>query len=163
LTPVKGLKVAARTSSFAFKGKNAELATIGGTLGVRTVLQGSVRRAGNRVRVTAQLMSTEGVQLWSEHYERDLDDIFAIEGQIARAIVDQLLVRLGLKYTTAQLVARPTDDLEAYQLFLRGREVGYQRTPASLRRAIEYYRQALARDANYARAHAGLADAYTVL
>jgi eukaryotic-like serine/threonine-protein kinase len=163
LTPVKGLKVAARTSSFAFKGKNAELATIGSTLGVRTVLQGSVRRAGNRVRVTAQLMSTDGVQLWSEHYDRDLDDIFAIQDQITRAIVDRLQVRLGLKGGAAELVTRPTDDLEAYQLYLRGREVGYQRTPSALRRAIDYYRQALARDANYARAHAGLADAHTVL
>jgi serine/threonine-protein kinase len=160
LTPVKGLKVAARTSSFAFKGKSAELADIGSTLGVRTVLQGSVRRAGNRVRVTAQLMSTDGVQLWSEHYDRDLDDIFTIQDQIARAIVEQLQVTLGLKHGTEQLVVRPTDDLEAYQLYLRGREAAYQRSQSSLRRAIEYYRQALARDPNYARAHAWLAEAY---
>jgi serine/threonine-protein kinase len=163
LTPVKGLKVAARASSFAFKGKNAELAAIGSTLGVRTVVQGSVRRAGNRVRVTAQLMSTDGVQLWSQHYDRDLEDIFAIQDEIARAIVDQLQVRLGLKHGTGQLVLRPTDDLEAYQLYLRGREAANQRTLSSLRRAIDYYRQALARDANYARAHLGLADAYTSL
>ena len=160
LTPVKGLKVAARTSSFAFKGKNAELATIGTTLGVRSVLQGSVRRAGNRVRVTAQLMSTDGLQLWSEHYDRDLDDIFAIQDQIARAIVDQLQVTLGLRQATMPLVARPTDDLEAYQLYLRGREAAYLRSQATLRRAIEYFRQALARDPNYARAYLGLAEAY---
>jgi serine/threonine protein kinase/tetratricopeptide (TPR) repeat protein len=160
LTPVKGLKVAARTSSFAFKGKNAELATVGATLGVRTVLQGSVRRAGNRVRVTAQLMSTEGTQLWSERYDRDLDDIFAIQDEIARGIVEQLQVTLGLKHQTAQLVARPTDDLEAYQLCLRGREAAYQRSPISLRRAIDYFRRALARDPNYARAHLGLAEAH---
>jgi serine/threonine-protein kinase len=160
LTPVKGLKVAARTSSFAFKGKNAELATIGRTLGVRTVLQGSVRHAGNRVRVTVQLMSVDGVQLWSERYDRNLDDIFAIQDEIARGIVEQLQVTLGLKDATVPLVARPTDDLEAYQLFLRGREAAYLRSPSSLRRAIEYFRQALARDSNYARAHVGLAEAY---
>ena len=85
LTAVKGLKVAARTSSFAFKNKNADLATVGKTLGVRTVLQGSVRRAGNRVRVTVQLMNaSEGTQLWSERYDRELDDIFAIQDEIAR-------------------------------------------------------------------------------
>jgi serine/threonine-protein kinase len=161
LTPVKGLKVAARTSSFAFKGKNAELAAVGATLGVRTVLQGSVRRAGNRVRVTVQLMSaSEGTQLWSERFDRDLDDIFAIQDEIARGIVDQLKVTLGLDHKTTQLVARPTDDLEAYQLYLRGREAAYLRSQSSLRRAIEYFRQALARDANYARAHLGLAEAY---
>ena len=160
LTPVKGLKVAARTSSFAFKGKNAELATVGSTLGVRTVLQGGVRRAGNRVRVTAQLMSVDGTQLWSERYDRNLDDIFAIQDEIARGIVDQLQVTLGLKHVTTQLVARPTDDLEAYQLYLRGREAAFQRSPASLRRAIEYFRQALVRDPNYARAHLGLAEAH---
>lgn len=161
LNPVKGLKVAARASSFAFKGKSADLATIGSTLGVRTVLQGSVRRAANRVRVTVQLMNaSEGTQLWSERFDRDLDDIFAIQDEIARGIVAQLEVTLGLKHATAPLVVRPTDDLEAYQLYLRGREAAYVRSPASLRRAIEYFRKALARDANYARAHLGLADAH---
>jgi TolB-like protein len=161
LTPVKGLKVAARTSSFAFKGKNAELATVGSTLGVGTVLQGSVRRAANRVRVTVQLMSArEETQLWSERYDRNLDDIFAIQDEITRGIVEQLKVKLGLDHQTAHLVARPTDDLEAYQLYLRGREAAYLRSPASLRRAIEYFRQALARDPDYARAHIGLAEAH---
>ena len=161
LTAVKGLKVAARTSSFAFKGKDADLATVGRTLGVRTVLQGSVRRAGNRVRVTVQLMNaSEGTQLWSERYDRELIDIFAIQDEIARGIVEQLRVRLGLEQAGTPLVARPTDDLEAYQLYLRGREAAYVRTPASLRRAIEYFRQALARDPDVARAHLGLAEAY---
>ena len=162
LTHVDGLRVAARTSSFAFKGKTAELATVGSTLGVGTVLQGSVRRAGNRVRVTVQLMdASEGTQRWSERYDRNLDDIFAIQDEIVRGIVDQLKVTLGLEHApTAQLVAPPTDDFEAYQLFLRGREAAYLRSPAALRRAIEYFRQALARDPNYARAHLGLAEAH---
>jgi serine/threonine-protein kinase len=125
------------------------------------VLQGSVRRAGNRVRVTVQLMNAQdGFQLWSERFDRDLDDIFAIQDEIARGIVDQLQVTLGIKHATVPLVARPTDDLEAYQLCLRGREASYLRSPASLRRAIEYFKQALARDPNYARAHVGLADAH---
>ena len=161
LTQVKALRVAARTSSFAYKGKNEDLATIGRTLGVSSVLQGSVRRAGNRVRVTVQLMNAQdGFQLWSERFDRDLDDIFAIQDEIARGIVDQLQVTLGIKHATVPLVARPTDDLEAYQLCLRGREASYLRSPASLRRAIEYFKQALARDPNYARAHVGLADAH---
>jgi eukaryotic-like serine/threonine-protein kinase len=161
LTALKGLRVAARTSSFAFKGRNVELAAVGSTLGVRAVLQGSVRRAGNRVRVTVQLMNAaEGTQLWSERYDRNLDDIFAIQDEIVRGIVDQLKVRLGLEQTAAQLVAPQTDDLEAYQLCLRGREAAYMRSPASLRRAIEYFRQALGRDPNYARAHLGLAEAH---
>jgi len=161
LTQVKALRVAARTSSFAYKNKNEDLATIGRTLRVSSVLQGSVRRAGNRVRVTVQLMNArDGFQLWSERFDRDLDDIFAIQDEIARGIVDQLQVTLGIKQATLPLVARPTDDLEAYQLYLRGREASHLRSPASLRRAIEYFRQALARDPNYARAHVGLAEAH---
>ena len=161
LTQVKGLRVAARTSSFAYKNRNEDLATIGRTLGVSSVLQGSVRRAGNRVRVTVQLMNAQdGFQLWSERFDRDLDDIFAIQDEIARGIVDQLQVTLGIKQATLPLVARPTDDLEAYQLYLRGREASVLRSPASLRRAIEYFKQALARDPNYARAHVGLAEAH---
>ena len=164
LTPLEGLKVAARTSSFAFKHKEAPLSAIGSALAVRNVVQGSVRRAGNRVRVTVQLMNVaEGTQLWSERYDRDLDDIFAIQDEIVRGIVNQLTVRLGLKPVSAQIVAPQTDDLEAYQLCLRGREAAHLRSPAALRRAIEYFRQALARDPAYARAHLGLAEAYVGL
>jgi eukaryotic-like serine/threonine-protein kinase len=161
LAPVRGLRVAARTSSFAFKGRPTPLATIGQTLGVRTVLRGSVRRAANRVRVTVELLTAaDETPLWSARYDRDLDDIFAIQDEIARAIVEQLQTTLGLTHRTSRLVARPTDDLEAYQLYLRGREAAQQRTPASLRRAIDFFAQALERDANYARAHVGLAEAY---
>ena len=89
-----------------------------------------MRRAGNRVRVTAQLMNaSDGIQLWSERYDRELDDIFAIQDEIARGIVEQLRVRLGLEQATAPLVARPTDDLEAYQLYLRGREAAVVADP----------------------------------
>ena len=161
LAHIGGLKVAARTSAFSFKGKSAELTEIGRQLGVRTVLQGSVRRAGKRVRVTVQLMSArDGTQLWSERFDRELNDIFAIQDEIVRATVDQLRATLGLAPQPAQLVMRPTDDLEAYELYLRGREAAHQRTPTSLRRAIEFFRQALARDDRYARAYVGLAEAH---
>jgi serine/threonine protein kinase/tetratricopeptide (TPR) repeat protein len=162
LTQVRGLRVAARASSFSYKGQNEDLATIGRTLGVTTVLQGSVRKAGNKVRVTAQLMNTrDGFQLWSERYDRSLDDIFAIQDEIARNIVEHTQSALGLKdETKTELVARPTDDLRAYELFLRGREALQQRTPPSMRRGLEFFQQAVARDPAYARAHLAIAEAY---
>jgi eukaryotic-like serine/threonine-protein kinase len=160
LTQVSGLRVAARASAFSYKGKNEPLATIGRTLGVATVLQGSVRRAGNRVRVTAQLMNAQdGFQLWSERFDRDLDDIFAIQDEIARSIVDKLELTLGLKHAKS-LVGRPTDDLEAYELYLRGREAVQQRTPPSMRRALDFFARAVGRDPAYARAQLGIAEAY---
>ena len=160
LTQVAGLRVAARASAFSYKGKNEDLATIGRTLGVTTVLQGSVRRAGNTVRVTAQLMNTrDGFQLWSERFDRALDDIFAIQDEIARSIVERLELTLGLKESKS-LVARPTENLEAYELYLRGREAVQQRTPPSMRRGLEFFELAIARDPAYARAHLGVAEAY---
>ena len=163
LTQVPGLKVAARASAFAFKRRDEDLHVIGERLGVRTVLQGSVRRAGNRVRVTVQLMNAhDGYQLWSDRFDRDLDDIFALQDEIARAIVDRLELTLGLR-AAGPLIAPPTDDLEAYQLYLRGREAVWQRSPASMRRGVEFFRQALARDQGYARAYVGLAEAYNGL
>ena len=160
LTQVKGLRVAARTSAFSYKGKHESLPVIGRTLGVTTVLQGSVRRAGNRVRVAAQLMNAhDGFQLWSDRFDRDLDDIFAIQDEIARSIVERLELTLGLKHDRS-LVARPTEDLAAYELYLRGREAVQQRTPPSMRRGLEFFQQAIARDPAYARAHLGVAEAY---
>ena len=162
LTQVKDLRVAARTSAFAYKGKSDDLATIGHALGVATVLQGSVRRAGNKVRVTAQLVNThDGFQRWSERFDRDMDDIFAIQDEIARTIVEKLELTLGLK--AQSIVARPTDDLEAYELYLRGREAIQQRTPPSMRRALGFFEQAVARDKFFARAHLGVAEAYIAL
>jgi serine/threonine-protein kinase len=161
LTSVRGLRVAARASAFAYKGRNDDLATIGRTLGVTTVLQGSVRRAANKVRVTAQLMDThDGFQLWSERFDRDLDDIFAIQDEIARSIAERLELTLGLKGQAKTLVVRPTDDLQAYELYLRGREAVQQRTPVSMRRGLEFFEQAIARDPAYARAQLGVAEAY---
>jgi serine/threonine-protein kinase len=101
----------------------------------------------------------DGYQLWSDRFDRELDDIFAIQDEIAHNIVDRLELTLGLK-EAAPLVVRPTDDLEAYQLYLRGREAVQQRSPVSMRRGIDFFTQALGRDPAYARAHAGLAEAY---
>ncbi|HSU95800.1 MAG TPA: hypothetical protein VLI40_01130, partial [Gemmatimonadaceae bacterium] len=151
---------ARRTSAFAYKGKNEDLATIGRTLGVTSVLQASVRRAGNKVRVTAQLMNAgDGFQLWSERFDRDLEDIFAIQDEIARSIVEQLELTLGLKESRS-LVARPTEDVRAYEFYLRGREAVQQRTPPSMRRGLQFFQQAIARDPVFARAHLGVAEAY---
>ncbi|HEY4303376.1 MAG TPA: protein kinase, partial [Gemmatimonadaceae bacterium] len=160
LTQVRDLRVAARASAFSYKGRNETLSTIGETLGVATVLQGSVRRAGNRVRVTAQLMNArDGFQLWSERFDRDLDDIFAIQDEIARSIVERLELTLGLR-PEKSFIVKPTDDLAAYELYLRGREAVLQRTTPSMRRGLDFFEQALERDPHYARAHLGVAEAW---
>ena len=160
LTQVRGLKIAARASAFSFKGRNEELAVIGHKLGVKLVLQGSVRRAGTRVRVTAQLMNaSDGYQLWSERFDRELDDIFAIQDDIARNIVDHLELTLDLKQQDA-FIEKPTEDLEAYHLYLRGRESVRLRTSEGLRRGLDLHTQALVRDPNFAHAYAGIAEAY---
>jgi eukaryotic-like serine/threonine-protein kinase len=160
LTQVTGLRVAARTSSFAFKGKNVPIRRLSEELQVSTLLEGSVRTAGNKLRITAQLINAaDGYHLWSERYDRDMADVFAIQDDIARAIVDTLKVKLlgGLE---ASLVKRGTDDLEAYNLYIKGRHFWNKR---DLPKALEHFEQAIARDPKYARAHAGVADAYAYL
>ena len=121
LAKVPGMQVASRTSSFAFKGKEVDVRQIGEKLGVTSVLEGSVRKVGNRVRITAQLISVaDGYHLWSETYDRQLEDVFAIQDEISHAIVDALKLRLGDE--GGQLVA-PTKNIEAYTLYLKGRFV----------------------------------------
>ncbi|MEO7103161.1 MAG: protein kinase [Gemmatimonadaceae bacterium] len=163
LTKVGGLKVAARASAFSFTGKTTPLAEIGGTLGVGNVLEGSVRRAGNRVRVTAQLMEAKtGTQRWSDQYDRDLNDIFAIQDEISRSIVSELEVVLGVR-ANAPLVVRPTDDMEAYDLYLRAREAIRVRTPSSLSRGRELCSSAIKRDPGFARAWLLLAETFAAM
>ena len=121
LTPLKGLRVAARTSAFSFKGKSDDLRTIGEKLNVTTVLEGSVRRAGDRVRITVQLSDVaNGFQLWSERYDRELKDIFDVQDEIAKAIAERLRVTLA-GGEDDRLVEKPTTNIEAYQLYLKGR------------------------------------------
>jgi TolB-like protein len=164
LTRLPGLKVAARASAFTFRGAEVELRQVGTALGVRHVLQGGVRRAGNRVRVTAQLMSvSDGTQQWTGRWDRDLDDIFAIQDEIAQGIVGELEVRLGAQEAAAPLVPRATADLVAYDLFLQGRENIRRRMPAAMRTGLEQFQQALARDPAFAQPWIGIAEAQAAM
>ena len=158
LVQIPDLRVAARTSAFSFKGKNVDLRSIGDQLSVATVLEGSVRRAGNRLRITAQLINvSDGYHLWSERYDREMTDVFAIQDEIAHAIADKLTVTLGAgKSKTAP--ARPTDNIEAYELYLKGKAIEHRRGPG-LRTAVELYEQAVALDPDFGAAHGALAHA----
>jgi serine/threonine protein kinase len=157
LSQVQGLSVAARTSSFSFKGKAVEIGEIANKLHVANVLDGSVRRAGNRVRVTVQLVDAEkGFQLWSERYDRQMEDIFDVQEEIARAIAEKL------KLTLSGGPRRATENLEAYELYLKGRHYWHQRSPASLRLAIQCFERTIKLDPQYALAYAGLADCYGI-
>jgi eukaryotic-like serine/threonine-protein kinase len=161
LAQLPNLHVAARTSSFAFKGKREDLRVIGQRLGVSTVLEGSIRRAGNRLRVTAQLINAlDGYHLWSERYDRDMDDVFAVQDEIARAITARL--RVTLKVPEAPLVRRGTDNLGAYDLYLKGRYFWLRRGDG-LQKAIDYFQRAIAADPSFAAPYAGLADTYCIL
>jgi len=158
LSKVSGLHVAARTSSFAFKGKNDDIRTIGTRLNVGAVLEGSVAKANNRVRITAQLINAvDGYHLWSDSYDRELQDIFAIRSEVAETVAKALQVTLvpGERQT---LERKPTEDLEAYQLYLKGRHAAG--TFADYPAAMHYLQQAIARDPGYALAYSGLAYYY---
>ena len=162
LTKLPQLKVSSRTSSFFFKGKEIDLPTIAAKLDVSTVLEGSVRRAGSRVRLTAQLIDVASDStLWAETYDRELRDVFAIQDDIAQSIVDALKVTLSPKERRAiQYVA--TADVQAYDDYLRGRKYFYAWNRRDSLRAIEMYERAIARDPKYAAAWAGLSDAYVM-
>ncbi len=163
LAGVNRLRVAARTAAFQFRGKGHDVHEIGRKLHVDTILEGSVRKAGNRVRVTAQLINAgDGYHLWSEKFDRDLDDVFAIQDEISLAIVGKLRVRL-LSDEKDRLVKRHTEDLEAHNLYLQGRYFWNKRDEAGLLKAIECFERAIERDPDYALAYSGIADAYICL
>lgn len=163
LSRVEGLKVASRTSSFSFRGTSADLAQIAQALRVAHLLEGSVRRQAGRVRVTAQLLrADDGLNLWSETYERDVTDIFAVQEDIARSIASALGAALGVETAARPVrVAQATQDFEAYELYLRGRQLFFQRGEA-LVPAAQLLEQAVARDPEFAEAWAVLAVAYLV-
>ncbi|HYR32166.1 MAG TPA: protein kinase [Gemmatimonadales bacterium] len=163
LSQVPGLRVAARTSSFQFRSQGSDVHQIGRKLDVGAVLEGSVRRSGNRLRVSAQLINVkDGYQLWSESYDRDVADIFAVQEDVARSIVAALRLRLAPAGASA-LAARPTADLEAYDLYLKGRFAWNQRSGPALFEAVRDLEKAVARDSTFARAWAALADAYILV
>ena len=162
LAQLPGLRVAGRSSAFSFKGKREDLRVIGDKLAVGTVLEGSVRKAGAQLRITAQLVNVaDGYHLWSQRFDREPEDVFAIQEEIARTIAERLQVSLA--GSDQKTLVRPhTENLEAYQLYLKGRALLYKRGVA-IWQALEAFRAALELDPQYALASAGLADAYTLL
>ncbi len=163
LAQVSDLKVAARTSSFAFRGKHQDIREIGRLLGVSTVLEGSVQKAGNRLRVITQLIDVnDGAHLWSQTFDRTDEDIFAIQDEISAAVVKALKVSLG-EEDTQRLAQRPTSDIQAFDLYLLGRYEFVKRNSEALRKAISHFEQAVAIDPNYALAYTGLADSWMFL
>src|SRR6266478_2899679 len=163
LAKIDHLKVAARTSAFSFKGKNANVSEIGQTLSVKTVLEGSVRRSGNRLRITVQLVNaSDGYQLWTERYDREMQDIFDVQDEITLAIVDALKLKL-FSEEKAALLKRYTDNTEAYQLYLQGRYCYNKYTPEYFQKGIEYFEQAIELEPEYAPAYAGLGFCYGAL
>jgi len=157
LTKIEGLRVPARTSCFSFKGSDSDLREIGRKLRVNTVLDGSVRKAGNRLRITTQLVDVaEDRQLWSERFDRELEDVFAIQDEVTLAIVERLKPQL-LGEARQRTEERPSRDVEAYNLLLKGRFFANKRTEEGLKRAIDYYRSSVERDPAYAPAYAELA------
>jgi serine/threonine-protein kinase len=157
LTQVSGLKVIARTSAFAFKGKNEDIRKIAETLGVTNVLEGSVRRAGGRIRVTAQLIQAiDGTHLWSQRYDRETVDVFAIQDEISAAIADQLKVRLTERKRSPSSVA-------AYEAYLEGRYHSQKASPGEVAKALPCFERAIALDPSYAPAYHGMAEYYWII
>ena len=163
LTKLNGLRVVARTSAFAFKGRNEDIREIGRKLHVEHVLEGSVRKAGNRLRITAQLIKVaDGYHLWSERFDREMADVFAIQDEISLAIVDKLKVTL-LEDEKSALAKRSTENIQAYTLYLQGQHSLNKNTRESLHDAIERFRQAASLSPGYAQAYAKTALAYHLL
>lgn len=162
LGTIDGLRVAARSSAFRFTGKAQDIQEVGEALKVKTVLEGSVRTAGSRIRVTVQLVDVDnGYQLWSERYDRGLEDVFALQDEISENIVEALQMKLGAG--VKEELKRPKASPEAYQLYLKGQHNWYKRETGSLQKAAEFFEQAVEMDPSYALAHAGIVIAYSSL
>jgi adenylate cyclase len=163
LTRIKNLRVSSRTSSFAFKGRSEDIRTIGKRLNVSAVLEGSVRKAEDRLRISAQLISVkDGYPMWSEQYDRALKNIFAIQDEIARSIAATLKIKLTPKESIA-IGKTPTSDLQAYDYYLRGKQFYYQYTKKGIEFALRMFSQAIDLDPDFARAYAGIADCCSYL
>ncbi|MCH8853691.1 MAG: protein kinase, partial [Planctomycetes bacterium] len=163
LCKIQGLHVASRTSAFAFKGKNQDIREIGDRLNVRAVLEGSVRKAGSRLRINAQLINVaDGYHLWSETFDRQMEDVFAVQDEIAQAIARALRVVLSEKEKRA-IAKVPTDNVQAYDYYLRGRQFFHQFRRKDLERARKLFVRAYELDPGYASAYAGVADCCSLL
>lgn len=163
LTKIEDLNVVSRTSSFLFKGKTEDVREIGTRLNAETLLEGSVRKAGNQLRITAQLINVaDGYHLWSDQYDRELEDVFAIQEEIARNIVQAMKVELSEK-EERDLGRAATHNIRAYDFYLRGREFFNMSRKRNLKRAIDDFSQAIKCDPHYALAYAGIADCYSFL
>lgn len=165
LTRVRDLRVASRTSSFRFRGHDTDAREIGQALNVAAILEGSVRKAGERVRITAQLIdAASGYHLWSENFDRRLQDIFTIQEEIARAVVSALRVSLkGIAEDCLECSRNAPSDMRAYDFYLRGRQIHSVKSSDNWTKAPEMFRRAIALDPDYAQAHAGLADSLSQL
>ena len=164
LAKVDKLLVTSRTSSFAFKGKNVDIREIGKQLAVKTVLEGSVRRIGNRVRVTAQLIETKsGYHRWSESYDRNIEDIFSVQDEIARTISKNLIANLEVSDQKMTLVKSLTTNMDAYNLYLKSSHFWKKWTPLDIRKSLEYLEQAIQLDENFAQGYSALSGCYVYL
>ncbi len=163
LSHLQNLKVIARTSAFAFKNKNEDVRKIGRELNVRNLLEGSVRKAGNRLRVTSQLIdATDGSRFWSEKYDRELKDVFEIQDEISMAIVDALKIELFAS-EKQRVLNNQTNDVEAYSLYLRGQFEWYRRTKVGMQNSIRFFERTLQIDPNHTLAQIGIASAYIAM
>ena len=162
LTRLPGLHVASRTSAFRFRGREIDIRQIGKELGVATVLEGSVRKSGNRLRITGQLINVaDGYHVWSERYDREMADMFAIQDEIVEAIVKAIAPSLAGEARAA--IKRGTDNREAYELYLKGRHHWHQRSPMALKTALRLFEEVTTLDRDYALAYAGIADCLAIL
>ncbi len=162
LSKITGLQVKARTSSFAFKGKNEDIRKIGELLNVSHLLEGSVAKSGNRLRITAQLINVkDGNHLWSDTYDREMRDIFAVRSEVAQQVASKLRIRL-LGEEKKRLKEKPTENLEAYNLYRQGRYYADKLSEDGIRKALPYFAQAIERDPRFALAYAGVADTHVL-
>jgi TolB-like protein/Flp pilus assembly protein TadD len=161
LTQMEGLRVASRTSSFAYKGKSEDIRDIGQKLNVDSVLEGSVRKTGDRLRVTTQLINVaDGYHIWSKNYDREVRDVFAIQLEIAHSIAGALKVELSDEVKHA-IGNKPTTSIEAYDFYLRGREFFYRNKRKYIQHAMEMFSRAIDKDSGFALAYAGRADCHS--
>jgi TolB-like protein/Tfp pilus assembly protein PilF len=162
LSKITGLQVKARTSSFAFKGKNEDIQKIGELLHVSHLLEGSVAKAGNKLRITAQLIqASDGNHLWSDTYDRDMQDIFAVRSEVAQQVAATLKIRL-LGEEKRKIDKKPTENLEAYNLYRQGRYYSDKLSEADMKKAVPFFEQAIEKDPRFALAYAGIADNYVL-